>query len=287
MTGVRARAKVNLRLRVLGREVSGYHALETIFLALDLADEIDIELASSDIHIEVSGDSAVPADRSNLCCRAVARFGEAIGRDPSVRIRLRKRIPSGAGLGGGSSDAAAVLVALNEAEGAPLDAAELAALGGTIGSDIPFFVSGAAMALGWERGRRMLPLPPPPRRPVLLVVPPFQIPTAEAYAWLSADRASAPAVEHGFALPAAERLARWSELERLAANDFESVVFPRWPALERARDALRTAGAGIALLCGSGSCVFGVFTDELARDAADGTIGGLPGLRTIRTATSG
>jgi len=281
---IRAPAKVNLRLRVLGREVSGYHSLETLFLALDLADEIDIEPGPPGVQIEVDGPDDVPADRSNLCSRAAHLFAEATGVAPSVRIRLKKTIPSGAGLGGGSSDAASVLVALNRAAGSPLDSSELGRLGGTIGSDVPFFVSGAAMAIGWERGRRILPVPAPPSRPVLVVVPPDGLPTAEAYGWLTEDESRRTA--RAFEWPEVDRLDRWDVLESLATNDFERVVFRKKPELEEARDALRQAGAAIAMLSGSGSCLFGVFRDTSDLDAADTEISSRQGLRTIRTTTA-
>lgn len=283
---IRARAKVNLLLNVLGREDSGFHALETIFLALDLADEVTVSSGEPGIAIMVSGDPSVPADSTNLCWRATEAFAVAAGQSASVGIELNKLIPAGAGLGGGSSDAAAVLVALNEAHGQPLDMAGLAAIGGKLGSDVPFFLSGAAMALGWERGRRLLPLPGPEPRPVLIVVPPFGISAAEAYGWLAACRASSAHHPGGTVLPDPPRLSDWSELARLAANDFEPIVFGRKPELQRVRDSLLSAGATISMLCGSGSCVFGVFADSGVRDTAARALPIAAGYRLIATSTA-
>ena len=172
-----APAKLNLRLRVLGPRADGYHAVESLLLRLRLADTVEVELAGDGVALEVAGPAAgaapgvpadavgsgraVPRDASNLCCRAARALCEATGRPPGVAIRLTKRIPAAAGLGGGSSDAAAVLLALNELLDSPLAPADVAALAGSLGSDVPFFTARAAHALAWDRGQRLLPLPAP------------------------------------------------------------------------------------------------------------------------------
>lgn len=293
-----ARAKVNLRLRVLGREASGFHALETLFLRLELADEVELRPGGDGIRITVelegpigqheadrdlAGDATEPPDGDdpdataarvpegpeNLCWRAAAAYYEAVGSEPAVEIRLEKRIPAGAGLGGGSADAAAVLRGLNRHHDGALARQRLAALAGELGSDVPFALADVPMALGWERGRRLLPLAAPPARPVLLVVPRLRVATPDAYRWLDEDRAAAADDAAGI-LPPPEELATWDSLLSLAANDFEQPVFVRHPELAWWKEELLGEGADAAHLCGSGSALFGVFTTAEKRDAAAG-----------------
>lgn len=282
-----AHAKLNLRLRVLGREESGYHGLETLFLRLALVDEVEVAPGPPGVRILVEGDDRVPAGPENLCARAARAMFEAAGREPAVRIRLVKRIPVEAGLGGGSADAAAVLTALRAWPDLADVAARATSIGAAIGSDVPFGLSPTPLALAWERGRRLLPLAPPPRRPVLVAVPPFGVATADAYRWLAADRAAGedPDGEEGFVLPDPAALGTWEALERVATNDLERPVFRRHPELARLRDALRASGASMALLCGSGSGVAGVFADDASRDAAAERLERDAGVRAIRTAT--
>lgn len=213
----------------------------------------------------MTGAELGPPDQ-NLAYRAAAAFHEAAGLAPALVIRLVKRIPAGAGLGGGSSDAAATLLALNRAHGGPLGPDTLLRLGAALGSDVPFFLCGAALALVWGRGERVLPLPPPPPAPVLLAVPPFPIATAEAYRALDQGHAG-PRIPAPRAIRL-EDLASWDGLAAAAANDFERVLFPRHPELAGLRDALARAGARPARLTGSGSAVFGIFESAAQRAAA-------------------
>ncbi|MGH7507807.1 MAG: 4-(cytidine 5'-diphospho)-2-C-methyl-D-erythritol kinase, partial [Longimicrobiales bacterium] len=281
-----APAKVNLRLVVLAREESGYHQLETVFCALDLADELVIVPAGSGVRLEVHGAELGPPEQ-NLVYRATTAFFSAIVRKPAVDIVLRKHIPVGAGLGGGSSDAAATLRALNERHGKPLDDDALVRLGGTLGSDVPFLLCGSPLALAWGRGDRLLPLDPLAARPVLLVVPPHPIATAEAYRDLAAARERAALRPAALRLPL-QALEDWSAVRRIAVNDFEPVVFARFPDLEAARDTLLAAGADLALLAGSGSAVFGIFAEDHMRDRAETRINERhPRLLTISTLTAG
>jgi 4-diphosphocytidyl-2-C-methyl-D-erythritol kinase len=288
-----APAKLNLRLRVLQRDETGYHGIETLLVALDLSDRVSLVPGSAGIELEVDGDSSgVPADSSNLCWRAVESLCEAAGIDPAVSIQLEKRIPSAAGLGGGSSDAAATLVALNEMLGLPLGREQLLRIAGELGSDVPFGLVSSPLALGWERGRRLIPLRPPSARPVLIAVPPFGVSASDAYRWLAADREAAdPGSESaadtvaGFVLPPPEALAEWDILEPLVCNDLEDPVFRRHPELCIVRDGLLEFGAALAFLCGSGSCVAGIFDSEEIRDRAATELEQRAGVRAIRTAT--
>lgn len=258
-----APAKINLFLHVLAREASGYHQIETLFCRIALADTVSVGAGPPGIGLEIEG--TVPGEMpDNLVYRAAERFYEHIGEAPAVRMRLAKRIPIGAGLGGGSSDAASALIALNALHGDPLDRATILHLAAGLGSDVPFFAVGADLALAWGRGERMLALEPLPERPVLLVVPPEPMPTAEAYAALAASRSSEPVLQARSLDHSALRT--WDSLARLARNDFEEVVFRRIEGLVRIRDTLREGGASIALLAGSGSALFAVF-DDLSRRA--------------------
>ncbi len=236
-----------------------------MFCTLSLADELELAVGEPGIQLEVSGAEVGPPER-NLAYRAAVAFHEAAGLPGAVEIRLAKRIPAGAGLGGGSSDAAATLLALNEAHGNPLDTATLLRLGAALGSDVPFFLSGAALALVWGRGERILPMPPPPPAPVLLAVPPFEIATVDAYRALDRGR-GAPAGPVPRAIQLAD-LGSWSGLAAGAVNDFEPVLFPRHPELAGLRDTLASAGARLARLTGSGSAVFGIFESAEQRRAA-------------------
>jgi 4-diphosphocytidyl-2-C-methyl-D-erythritol kinase len=267
---LRAPAKLNIRLRVLGRGEDGYHSIETLFLRLGLADEVTIVQNYTGLELETSGIGDLGDGEENLCWRAADIFFKAIRCNPNVSIRLVKHIPIAAGLGGGSSDAATVLLGLNRIHDRPLDLAELMGLAGELGSDIPFFVSETPFALAWERGERLLPLEPPRSRPVLIVVPEFGVKAGDAYSWLSADAAggiSTSGVGPG-RLPAPTELANWDVLSTLAQNDLAIPVYRRHPELLVAADSLSSSEAEIALLCGSGACVAGVFPTATQRDTA-------------------
>ncbi len=273
MTGrVRAEApaKVNLRLRVLAREESGYHSLESLFCAVSLADTVEVEPGEPGIALEVRGGVDTGPPERNLAVRAAERFHAALGKPPALRIVLTKRIPSAAGLGGGSSDAAAVLRALNALDGEPLPRAELLRAAAELGSDVPFFLCGSTLALGWGRGERLLALPPLPARPVLVAHPGVAMPTGEAFRRVAERRAGRTAPE-AFAFDAG-LLSGWAGAAALAENDFEPVALEQVPALAEAKRAMLEEGALIALLAGSGSSLFGVFPSEEGRDAARGRV---------------
>lgn len=265
-----AHAKVNLRLRVFPPDRTGYHPLETLLVRLDLADVVEVEIGGRGVRLTVEWEGPeepLPAGPENLAWQAAEAFCRRAGIATSVRIRLLKRIPPGAGLGGGSADAAAVLRTLNRAHGEPLSEEVLFEAAGELGSDVPFGLLESPFALAWERGRRLLPLPSPPSRPGLIALPPFRVSTAAAYRWLDQDRETGGMLSAGF-LPEPTRLADWGTLADLAENDFESPVGRRHPALEEGRGALRQAGASPVVLCGSGSALFAAFADPEARDRA-------------------
>lgn len=294
---VQAQGKLNLALRVLGRAADGYHDIETLFVRLAIADEIDVDIDEAGIRLEVRGPAAdgpggpVPEDEQNLCWRAAEALYSALDEPPHATIRLTKRIPSAAGLGGGSADAAAVLRELNRQLGAPLSTSDLVDLAVDLGSDVPFFVTGAAAAIGRGRGHRLLPITPPPPRPALVLAPSFGVSAADAYRWWSEDAAATGQPVSGAAvLPEPARLADWRTLAELAGNDLEAPVVRRHDVLASAIEGLREAGAFVAMLCGSGACVAGLFDDEAVRDDAARLWrerGGAEAWRTLQTATVG
>jgi 4-diphosphocytidyl-2-C-methyl-D-erythritol kinase len=263
---VDAPAKVNLRLCILSREESGYHSLESLFCALSLSDRVEIRRGEPGVRIVVEGGIDVGPPERNLAVRAARRFYAELGEEPAVDLHLAKRIPSAAGLGGGSSDAAAVLRGLDALHGGVFSRAVLARMAIELGSDVPFFVCGSALALGWGRGERLLPLPPLPPRPILVAHPGQAMPTTDAFRRVAELRGGAYEPRAVLIDPAA--LANWDAVASLAANDFEPVVVERIPILADALDAMRAAGARIALLAGSGSSVFGVFDHVEDRDRA-------------------
>ena len=270
-----ARAKINLTLDVGVRRSDGYHDIRSVMQTLALHDTLTVTRTMNvpGVRLEVTGDEArgVPADESNLVHRAAVRLqkiaaarGSIPGSHSGLHILLHKRIPSQAGLGGGSSDAAATLLAVNGLLGLALPHARLAEIGATLGADVPFFLTGGT-ALVEGLGERVTPLPPlTPDRPLVIVKPPLGIPTAAAYAALDAlpDRVPGQAT------------AAWLRGERQMSNDFEAVVFPNYPEVAAAHALLhqtdQTLRSFSALLCGSGAAVFcAVPTEAAARELAE------------------
>jgi len=309
---VEAPAKVNLFLRVLAREEGGYHQLETLFQALELRDTLTLTPVSrgcaggslepregwvDGVGLEVEGAELGPL-RENLVHRAARMALEAAGDrgpDPGwdLHIRLRKRVPHGAGLGGGSSDAAATLTGVNRLLGGVLSPDQLLSLAGRLGSDVPFFLCSSPLALGWGRGTRLLPLPPLPSRRLLLAVPPFSVSTPEAYRALAEFRAAGGTgrdAGDGVRLLSPDSLGSWAGIRGLAENDFHKPVFRLHPELPALLHALAEVGEGPTLLSGSGSALFTLLPGEGGEGVPDslrtrfgsvrflstGTLGGLP-----------
>jgi len=267
----RAPAKLNLFLRVLAREDDGYHGIETLFCRLELADELGVDrVADPGVTIVVAGAETGPAEE-NLAVRAAQAVLHATGRRFGVRMTLTKRIPVGAGLGGGSADAAAALHAVNELAGNAVPRAELLHAAARLGADVPFCLSDAPLALAWGRGERLLRLPPLPRAPVLLLIPPVAIRTAEAYGWV--DEARMPGVRRGGLALDLPSLGTWSDVARMAGNDFESVVFGRVGPIREAFEALARTGPLLCRMTGSGSALFAVYRNEHSREDAANQLG--------------
>jgi 4-diphosphocytidyl-2-C-methyl-D-erythritol kinase len=278
---VAAHAKANLFLRVLGRETSGYHSLETLFTLLELADTLTVERTAQGIELAVEGAETGPAEQ-NLAYRAATLVLDATGRRFGVRIRLVKLIPVGAGLGGGSSDGAAALHAVNALADHRVPRAEILRLAAQLGADVPFLASGAPLALAWGRGERMFRVAAPPPAPGLLVVPPFGVNTAKAYELLDQGRDwSKP---RGAVVLDAEAFGTWGGIARLGGNDFEVPVFGKEPELRVLYERLCATRPLLARLSGSGSALVAIYRTERDRDAAALEIGER-GHRLLRTMT--
>lgn len=256
-----AQAKLNLFLRVLARETSGYHQLETLFCRLTLGDELRVRLVPGTRSLDCDG-IAMPAGglgpaEKNLAWRAAVAFLEATGWSTGFAIEIDKRIPVGGGLGGGSADAGGVLRALNALAPAPLSTHDLLKIAAGLGADVPFLTQEAStLALAWGRGDRLMPLPALPSRACILFTFPHGVVTADAYRWLTEEPAAAP----GAVSYRPERLGSWSDVELLAYNEFERVVLPRHPEIRRVLEGLRQPdirhSLPVALMSGSGATVF-------------------------------
>jgi 4-diphosphocytidyl-2-C-methyl-D-erythritol kinase len=255
---IHAPAKVNLALRILAREESGFHQLETVFAAVDFGDVLSVSVRGSGISLEVDGPYLGPPEE-NLVYRAAKGFRELTGVREGFEIHLDKRIPARAGLGGGSSDAAAALRALASLFPGKVDDGVLLGLASSLGSDVPFFLGPTPLALAWGRGDRALCLPPLEEAPVLLAIPPVGMSTPRAYQLLAEQRL-AQGTSPGPGRITLEDLNDWVGVAKLAQNDFEEVVFPELPLLARLRESLDETGARFSLLSGSGSTLFGVYS---------------------------
>lgn len=276
-----ARAKVNLDLCVFPPGKDGYHPLETVFCRIDLFDRIRLRLRPEPgIELRVVGPEPAPAGPDNLAFQAAELVLRRTGVTVGVEIELEKRIPAGSGLGGGSSDAAAVLrllAATLPSAAAPeasvgarnaIRSDDLVRLGGELGADVPFFVLDAPCAIGRGIGDRLLGLPDLPSRPLLLLLPELRVSTRDAYAlWDRENPKRSPAPGE----PAGHRWQDGLTWQRLAAegrNDFESVIFNRHPELGRLHRRLVETRPLLARLSGSGSALFAVYDSRTERDAA-------------------
>lgn len=277
---VRAHAKVNLDLRVLGTRADGYHELRTVFQTIELHDTLTC-VARPGPFVLKCRTPGVPLDSSNLVWRAAAALWRAIGRpgDPAdATIVIDKAIPMQAGLGGGSADAAATLFALARMwGGAPVSL--LREVGAGIGADVAFFLSGGT-ALGLGLGEEIYPLVDLPPHWVVVVQPPFGVSTAEAYGWYDEDRAAGLRETRELQMLPVP----WPTRAAQMINDLEPPVVRRHPEITGIKTALREAGAVAAAMSGSGSAVFGLFR---GRSAAGRAVGPLSrnGARALLTRT--
>lgn len=263
---LRPPAKVNLTLRVGPRRADGYHDVRTLMQSIGLSDVMTISARSGPFGL-MSRSPGVPVDRTNLIWKAAERLWRAIGRtgDPrDAHIRLEKQIPVAAGLGGGSADAAAALVGLNQIWNGRQSRRDLQALAADLGSDVPFFLQGGT-ALGLGRGDELYPVDDVARLGVIVIKPSFGVGTADAYGWLDADRTA------GVEGPSNGRRndldVGWPGGPVTVTNDLQAPVARRHPAIDEMIAACISQGALVAAMSGSGSAVFAVFAESAARRA--------------------
>ena len=273
---LRSLAKINLDLRVLHKHPDGFHELRTVFQTISLADTIEIEFEPARrTELFLDDELAIP---DNLILRAARAVLEAARTHARVRFRLNKKIPMGAGLGGGSSNAAAVLLALPVLAQKPLSLDKLTELGTQLGSDVPFFLTGGT-AMGLGRGTELYPLPDVAEEPILVIAPGVHVATGPAYqafgrsltfTGMSTNINSFQAFVRALEQARSARVA-----SALSANDFETVVTRQYPQLKKIQGKLW--GVGLrrqARMTGSGSAFFAIFDSDRERDHARGLLEG-------------
>jgi 4-diphosphocytidyl-2-C-methyl-D-erythritol kinase len=259
-------AKVNLKLRVLFKRDDDYHDLDTVFQTVSLHDTIEFSLSRRPHIVLSSNDRSLPVDESNLVARAAKALQDRFGGNRGAWIRLQKKIPMQAGLGGGSADAAATLLGLANLWEVNCSKNELVTIASQLGADVPFFFfGGAARATG--TGEQIETLDDIEQKFLLILKPNVNISTADAYRAL--DERSLTSLNSKTILSTSQRTADSDKIDLAnLTNDFEAVVFDLEPEIRKAKNALLKAGADAALLAGSGSAVFGIFGSENAQRRA-------------------
>ncbi len=267
-------AKINWILKILGKRRDGYHQIRTIYQTIDLTDEVVFETTRSrTIQLEVRG-RPVARGKENLLYRTAELLRNSCGEQSGVKISLHKRIPVGAGLGGGAGNAAMALLALNQLWQCRLDQDALTGLAAQLGSDIPFFLMGGTVAAG-GRGEQLVPLPDTSEiQTLILLYPNFELSSSDAYALGQWDDCDEKAVLTSDNLDTTiQRLLRaldpkedsWPLLE----NDFEGALFTHYPILVKAQSALEKAGCKRVMLCGSGSTLLGFGSTKPVKEAVE------------------
>jgi 4-diphosphocytidyl-2-C-methyl-D-erythritol kinase len=259
---IRAPAKLNIRLKVTGRRPDGYHELVSLMVPVDLFDFLEVSPAPEGVRLSCHG-FPVPADETNLTVRAARAFFSKVDMEKGVFIRLEKRIPVAAGMGGGSSDAAAVLLLLNEMGSRPLSAEALHELARILGADVPFFLS-CKPSLARGIGDILEPVESWPDYWYVIVNPPIQVSTSWVYRNLKLKKLTRDEYNHINEILKEKSLAIAGILE----NDLESVTSARFPVIETIKHSLLDLGAEGALMTGSGPSVFGVFKSPRRAEAA-------------------
>jgi 4-diphosphocytidyl-2-C-methyl-D-erythritol kinase len=276
-------AKINWTLHVRGRRPDGYHELHTIFQTVTLRDSLRFTL-QGDARIEIRCDApGIPVDESNLIHRAAVALQKRHGIERGVTVELEKHIPSGGGLGGGSSNAAVTLMGLAYLWRIETSGRELAEMGASLGADVPFFFTGGT-ALGEGLGAKVRPLAELPELPLLIVAPDVKVLTRDAYNLLNAPALTKTNDDTILSSSRADAQIPDSVPYRLH-NDFEPVVLRLEPEIERAKRALMEAGARASLLAGSGSSVFGLFDNSESQERAAHRLSAENGWRVFSCAT--
>ncbi len=266
-------AKINWTLNILGKRSDGYQQIRTIYQTVDLSEELVFETTSTrKIELEVEG-RHVATGKDNLLFKSADLLRKTAGSQAGIRITLKKRIPVGAGLGGGSSNAALALLALNQLWDCKIGEKKLLELAGQLGSDVPFFLVGGT-AVGWGRGTEVVPLPDlPQEKSFLLLYPHLEISSSEAYSLGKWGTYSGTGIlTREWAETTMRALLRAvgpkGEGCSFLENDFEDVLFPHFPVLVGAREALKKAGCEQVMLCGSGSTLLGFGSAKQVKKAA-------------------
>ncbi len=255
---IRSFAKINLGLEILGERPDGYHEIRTLYQAVDLCDELEFEDSADDGIVLEGDDASIPWDASNLVHKAASALREAAGVRRGARIKVYKRIPAGRGLGGGSSNAAVSILALDRLWGLGLGAAALRSIAGGLGSDVAYFLHGG-LCLGEGRGEVLTELADGPSAACVIGWPDFGVSTPAAY------RAFPPSLTSTHKASKINRFLEDGEFRSLE-NDLESVVVAEHPEIARLKGFFQEKGAALALMSGSGSAVFGLFPErETAR----------------------
>ena len=263
---IKSLAKINLDLRVLHQRPDGFHELRTVFQTISLADTIDIEYEPARrTNISIDDPLAIPG---NLVVRAAQAVLDALKVHARVHFRLRKQIPMGGGLGGGSSNAAAVLLALPVLAGKPLEAE----IGSALGSDVPFFLTGGA-AVGVGRGTEVYEMPELKPEPILVISTGLHVATGPAYAaldrGLTSDDSSSRINEFQAFVRVLARGRSAGAASPFSANDFEAIVFRQFPQLQMIGRKLSKLGAAGVRMTGSGSAIYAIFGSRTERDRAE------------------
>jgi len=259
-------AKINWHLRILGKRPDGYHEVLTVLQTVSLHDDLTFELREDGKLVLTCDDPDIPTDDTNLIVKAALALRDRLQSASGAEIKLTKRIPPKAGLGGASSNAAVALLALNVLWNGALGIEDLLPVAARLGADVPFFLSGGrSTATG--TGTDIFPLPDGPKQRLIIITPNAAVSTANAYASLNAASLTTSNSDSILSSSLAELFSADSRQWPLR-NDFERVIFEIEPEIRRAKIALQEAGARGALLAGSGSSVFGIFDDEAARDCA-------------------
>jgi 4-diphosphocytidyl-2-C-methyl-D-erythritol kinase len=270
----RAHAKINLVLRILAREASGYHGIETLFQLLELHDLVHVRVGTMAPSLTCAGPT-MPAGglgpvEQNLAWRAAVAYTTASGWNTGWAIAIEKHIPVGGGLGGGSADAAAVLRAFEALSPTPLGMARLLQIAGSLGADVPFLVSGESLAWAWGRGDRLMPLPALPTATVQLAVFADGVNTGAAYGAFARAREARGDVVSAFTYPAGA-FSSWASIAALAANDFEPIVSDMHTGVagilphfrEIASETRRGGAPAIGMMSGSGATCFLLHTGAI------------------------
>jgi 4-diphosphocytidyl-2-C-methyl-D-erythritol kinase len=262
-----APAKINLYLEVLKKREDGFHQIETLFERISIKDKLSIEEVSGETVVECQ-DPGVPTGEDSLLFRAIKLFTGKSQSTSNFRVRVEKNIPIGAGLGGGSSDAATVLMALNEISGFPLEKEDLLEMARKLGSDVPFFIENASFAIGTERGDVIRSLESEAKLWHVIINPPFELKTSSVYEKVPALGLTKPGgVDRMFSAFLKDN--NTNKIAENLHNDLQTIVLRDFPSLGKVFTHLEEEGAQGVLLSGSGPTVFGLFTEEKAPQAAE------------------